>query len=38
MKPQVATVLEADGFVDRVGPGRIHATLPHAVEAVQHRG
>jgi hypothetical protein len=31
----VLAVLQADGFVDRVGPDRIHPNLPLAVEAQQ---
>jgi anti-anti-sigma factor len=32
VKPQVLAVLQADGFVDRIGPDRIHPSLPLAVE------
>jgi sulfate permease, SulP family len=35
VKPQVLAVLQADGFVDRIGPDRIHPNLPLAVEAQQ---
>jgi len=33
VKPTVATVLEKDGVLDRLGPGRIHGNVHRAVEA-----
>ena len=35
VKPQVLAVLQADGFVDRIGPDRVHPNLPLAVGAQQ---
>ena len=32
MKPQVRDVLEADGFVARIGDDHIHRNIPGAVE------
>ena len=37
VKPRVLAVLRADGFVDRIGPDRIHGNVHRAVEA-QLRG
>jgi sulfate permease, SulP family len=37
VKPPVLAVLRADGFVDRIGSGRIHPNLPQAVEASEAR-
>jgi sulfate permease, SulP family len=33
VKPAIATVLEKDGVLDRLGPGRIHGNVHRAVEA-----
>ena len=33
VKPSVLGVLRADGFIDRLGAGRIHGNIPGAVEA-----
>jgi sulfate permease, SulP family len=33
VKPQVRTVLEADGIIDRIGAGQIHGNVHRAVEA-----
>ena len=35
LKPNVSTVLAADGLIDRIGPGRIHGNVHRAVEAAQ---
>ena len=37
LKPNVSTVLAADGLIDRIGPGRIHGNVHRAVEAAQMR-
>jgi sulfate permease, SulP family len=36
VKPRVLAVLRADGFVDRLGPDRIHGNVHRAVEAQLH--
>jgi sulfate permease, SulP family len=36
VKPGVLAVLRADGFVDRLGPDRIHGNVHRAVEAQPH--
>ena len=33
VKPQVFTVLQADGVIDRIGPDHIHGNIDLAVEA-----
>ena len=33
VKPQVLAVLEADGFIDRIGPDHVHGNVHRAVEA-----
>jgi sulfate permease, SulP family len=33
VKPAIATVLEKDGVLDRLGPGRVHGNVHRAVEA-----
>ena len=35
LKPDVSTVLAADGLIDRIGPGNIHGNVHRAVEAAQ---
>ena len=35
LKPDVSTVLAADGLIDRIGPGRIHGNVHRAVDAAQ---
>ena len=35
LKPNVATVLAADGLVDRIGPDHIHGNVHRAVDAAQ---
>ena len=35
LKPNVSTVLAADGLIDRIGPGRIHGNVHRAVVAAQ---
>ena len=35
LKPNVSTVLAADGLIDRIGPGRIHGNVHRAVDAAQ---
>ena len=35
LKPNVSTVLAADGLIDRIGPGNIHGNVHRAVEAAQ---
>ena len=35
LKPNVSTVLTADGLTDRIGPGNIHGNVHRAVDAAQ---
>ncbi len=35
LKPDVSTVLAADGLIDRIGRDRIHGNVHRAVEAAQ---
>ena len=35
LKPNVSTVLAADGLIDRIGPGNIHGNVHRAVDAAQ---
>ena len=35
LKPNVSSVLAADGLIDRIGPGKIHGNVHRAVDAAQ---
>ena len=35
LKPNVSSVLAADGLIDRIGPGNIHGNVHRAVDAAQ---
>ena len=38
IKPQVGSLLESDGVLDRIGPDRIHGNVQRAVRPARERG